>query len=259
MIPNHDPCVVFDRHALQSRAHLGIAGRDAGARSQGRLRDLIDTLEANLPCSVAFTQGNRIREEDLQDTAVLVIPTRDQDTPFADSELEAIEEFVTGGGGLLLMSNHPEFTKHDRVLAERFGISVEETCFTLRGQRVTISSAQLNHGHPIISGGEEGQAIDSLVINNCCTVAADHADVLVRLPPGLDYCMGRNLKSDNRAFAVALPAQGAAASLGGRVVVGGDSGFIGSGDTGYPGPGLFDRADNSSFLTNAIRWLGGTG
>jgi hypothetical protein len=62
-----------------------------------------------------------------------------------------------------------------------------------------------------------------------------------------------SLEPDQYQFACALrPTEGRA----GRVIVVGDSGFIGTAGTVMPGPGLIDEGDNLAFIQNALLWLG---
>lgn len=256
--------VLLDRNGLQCRADLCIKGRNRRLEPGQRLGKFRETLESGVPCTITFTESEALTDEELEGTEVLVIPTRDVrtngddlDAPFTDEELDTVERFVSDGGGLLLMSNHPPFTRHDRMLAERFGVEVNETTLRRPGgdKRITFSAGCLRSEHPTISGDEGGQSVESIVINNGTTlnVAPDYA--VVRYPSGLADASGQEQQPDGPVFAAMVPPEGHEYGSG-RVVVLGDSGFIGSLDSNYPGPGLFGRGDNRSFLVNTVRWVG---
>lgn len=255
--------VLLDRNGLQSRADLCVKERDRRLEPGQRLGEFREALESGVPCSISFTEGEAVTQQQLDGADVLVIPTRDVrtdreelDAPFTDDELDTIERFVAEGGGLLLMSNHPPFTRHDRVLAERFSVEVNETTLRRPGgdKRITFSAGCLRSEHPTISGGKGGQAVESIVINNGTTISVPPEYAVVRYPSGLADRSGQEQQSDGPVFAAVVP-EGHGHGTG-RVAVMGDSGFIGSLDSNYPGPGLFGRGDNRSFMINTVRWVG---
>jgi hypothetical protein len=187
--------------------------------------------------------------------SVLISTTRV--TPYQESEIKAILNFVHAGGGLLIMSNHGDlpgknrndFTRHDRVLAMAFGINIQCAWFATPGVLTQLSGQQLNVAHPILAGFREGEAaIDSIVTNNCRAISANSDHWLARL--SLEMVDERSsCAPGNLLFAHALE-DGER-----RVVTLADSGFVGTQGTTQPGPGLIQQGSNSAFVANVIRWL----
>jgi hypothetical protein len=159
--------------------------------------------------------------------------------PFSAAELDDLDAFVADGGALLLLSNHPPYCHVDSSLSKRFEVGLSG-CFGSgghdSGDYVRIP-ARLFGDHDIMSGlGAD------IVFNNCARVRPLSASsgLLAALPDG---------SSD--AFAV-VGSHGC-----GRYVVCGDSGFLGTASTTFPGPGLLDQGGNRDFLLRVVRWLTG--
>jgi len=255
--------VLIDSLGLQARIH-----NQDGMRLEAFLRDL-----GRIPgCAVSFSPPAPLSRDLLDEVDVLVITTRKkQDNPYTETELAAIPDFVQRGGGLLLMANHgdvpgrpyPNMTLNDARLAREFGIEIENSFFASPewNQLVEISGADLWTEHPIISGAQTGQAVRSVVTNNCSSLrAGEGVAPLVSLPRAMrDYRNGD--PPQGRYFA-------AAAETGkGRVVVTADSGFIGSkaevqpgliaaNAATRPGFGLIESGDNLRFILNILLWIG---
>lgn len=230
--------VLIDGAALQSRVHF---------QDGVRLASFIACL-ASAGGQVAFQRGPLT---DLQ-ADVLVIPTRSPadigsspGTRYSTEELDDIASFVRMGGGLLLMTNHgdvpdraPDHTAEDARLAERFGITIERTCFVDPAGPAEMAASA---GHPVTDG------VARVVTMTTSSLIGTDATVLVPLPPSMIERCDR-APASGRSFALA-------AERGGRVVVVGNSGFIGTPGTALPNRGLLAVADNSRFVVNAIRWL----
>ncbi len=245
--------VLFDGLGLQAMVHL-----EEGTR----LRTVVSALEA-LADAVDFTIDGPLTRSALAGYDVLISTTRHPADAHAytEEELVALREFVKGGGGLLLMSNHGDlpgsnavdWTRHDAVLAREFGVKLERTWFESAnpGALSSFTGNELLRGHPIIEGGA-GHRVASIVVNNCSsTIRAGHA--LVALSASMrDLRGGRPAAA--RLFALALDKTDAVG--GGRVIVLTDSGFIGDDDSELPGPGLIGQGDNLRFICNVVRWLG---
>ncbi len=245
--------VLFDSRSLQVKVHLadGI-----------RLETLIAAIEGE--GSTVEASGDRLTPDALRGFDVVVVPTRDatDGNGYTDRELESLDGFVTGGGGLLLMSNHgplPEapydHTKYDRELAGAFGITIEPAWFAApaASQLTTLAEGALAAGHPVIAGSSAGAGVRAVVTNNCCGIAAEGCRALVRLPDSIvDW--RRTYDPRTHLFAGALDREG---GRSGRVIVVADSGFLGSEGTRLPGPGLIGRGDNLRFVLNALLWLRG--
>lgn len=240
--------ILVDSLCLQARVHL---------RDGRRLADLLAALAARPGFHVAFSPPAPISVDLLNGHDALMLTTRKKtEADYTEAELDAIEEFVGDGGGLLLMSNHgdipgrsyPDMTASDDRLARRFGIEIENSFFSAPewGRPVEIGGVCLNQDHPILRGIGEANPARSLVINNCASLRPGAGVPLVSLPATM-----RDFREDrppaSRCFAVARD----------RVVVTADSGFIGSAGTTFPGAGLLNQGDNLRFLVNIFAWLGG--
>jgi hypothetical protein len=283
--------VLVDGAGMQARVH-----RQDGVR----LRDVINVIE-EVGARVRVTSTNdELTLDMLRRSEVVIIPTRSpmSSDGYTSRELDALEAFVGGGGGLLLMSNHgaterlPDHTAHDRRVAARFGVTLEASVFcggppesviaavlgtkpedvalALSARRTlgdlarergvdldevldaltVVIESQWLADHPVTRG-----ILSGVCFNNAASLRASKGVSLVGLPPDL-IDIGSGLSPEGRAFAVALDGAADEIDGDGRVIVVGDSGFIGSRGSSFPGPGLIHRADNTTFVTNAVSWLG---
>lgn len=240
--------ILVDSLGLQARVHL---------RDGRRLADLLAALAAEPGFRVAFSPPEPLAPGRLAGHDVVMLTTRKHsEADYTEPELDAIEDFVRDGGGLLLMSNHgdipgrpyPNLAASDARLARRFGIEIENSFFASPewGRPVEIGGACLNRDHPILRGIGKENPVRSLVVNNSCSIRPEGHIPLVFLPAAMrDHREGRPPAA--RCFAVARD----------RIVVTADSGFIGSAGTTFPGAGLLNHGDNLRFLVNMLLWLGG--
>ncbi len=254
--------VLIDSQGLQARIHL---------QDGQRLKTLLHALEQIPGCRVWFSSQATLSAALLEKYDVLVITTRKiQDNPYAAVELTAITDFVRRGGGLLLMANHgdvpgrpyPNMTLNDALLADQFGIEIENSFFasTEWGKLAEISGSDLWTAHPIISGLQSGQPVRSLVTNNCSSLLIGAGCLPLASLPGTMHDYRNSDPPRGRYFA-------AAAEAGkGRIVVTADSGFIGSKATVQPGLltaesatrpgfGLIEAGDNLLLILNTLLWL----
>jgi hypothetical protein len=245
--------VVLDSRSMQARVHV---------QDGVRLRSLLDGL-SKVTVAVSMS-SDRLTPGVLAGADVVFVPTRtiEDGNDYSHDELTALERFVMAGGGLLLLSNHGDHpggnpydhTRYDRALAELFGVKLEPAWFADAelGTLTTIAADSMVATHPVIAGGSGAGAVTSIVTNNCCGVAAADEAALVTLPQTMiDHRAG--LEPDQYQFACALDST---EDRAGRVIVVGDSGFIGTSGTSTPGPGLIDEGDNFVFSQNALLWLG---
>ena len=271
---------VMPRVLLDGQSAQAIVHRWDGVR----LRDVCEALTETGGFEVAFSDDGVPLSDQLQHVAVFVITSRygppvagefahpqerirasgtRPEPAYSAEDLAAITGFVARGGGLLLMSNHgdlpgrnpADWTRHDRALGGAFGVSIEPAWFAgppPDRALPTIDASCLLTDHPIIRGGEGDVPVRELVVGPCCALkGGPDAVPLVRLSPTMvDWRDGRPV--NGHRFAVALDET---QERHGRVVVAARSGFLGSAGTEFPGPGLFQRADNRRFVVNAVRWL----
>ena len=245
--------LLIDRNGLQAYHHL---------KDKHRLGTIITAFMAAKHHVVFSPSGLTIEALDWCD--VLVGTT--SKTPYSQSEIEAICQFVNHGGGLLILSNHGDCPGrnsydarvNDSALAREFGITIEQTFFAheLDGQFTTLSGDTLKHAHPIISGGARGKPIRSLATNTCCSIVAPEGDWIARLPNTMEDKRDGSSPQD-RFFAHALDSSlESEPECKGRIVIVADSGLVGTEGTMYPGLGLIGLGDNLQFLWNVILWLG---
>ena len=267
--------VLLDSRTLQVRAD---------AADGARLATLIENIEVD--GSTVELSDDRLTPEAVRGFGIVVIPTRanSEGNEYTDEELGSVEAFVHEGGGLLLLSNHGplpdvpyDHTRYDRELANVFGITIEPAWFALPEGRhsegelsaearvetiraayaagsvalTTLEGEALASDHPVIAGPAGGASVHSVVTNNCCGISAEGCIPLVWLAPSMvDW--SKTYDPRTCLFAAALDE---GRERKGRVVVVGDSGFLGSEDTTAPGPGLIGHGDNLRFVLNALSWL----
>ena len=247
--------IIFDSNSLQTKVHLGFKVRPEWEEAKGRrLTTLLETVEEAVPgASVEFYDGKYTRDA-LADCGALVFLTRKE--PFDPEELEAIHAFVTGGGGLLIMSNHGDHAEYDCVLAVRFGFRFEPSFFRIPGPELGRMSGDLLGDHPILKGEAGEPEIQELFTNTTCHITSESGTVLATLDERMKEKF-EDLSPRGTIFALAL--DGKAGDLGddvkGRIVAIADSGFVGTKGADRPGVGIIDEGDNMAFHKRVLRWL----
>jgi hypothetical protein len=193
---------------------------------------------------------------------------------YIDSELTALENFVTQGGGLLLMSDHgalsptvPNWTENDAALASLFGVTLENYFVTYvppgeRGYMVMEMNPNLSgdvtHLAYLIGGIS---AHDSCIINPPPGTPGVSYIPLAMFPGGataFDYATGTTINFPDfpsqglsQYFSILVP-YGA-----GKVIVVGNSGMVGDYGSPHPAPGIISLENNLMFLLNCVSYLGG--
>jgi hypothetical protein len=244
---------LIDTRSLQAATHFGKLGewknkavpknfiQARGERLSGFLRVIEDVSGVTPEPSPGLP--NELCSSYLDSYACLVLTTRI--FMLSREEIEDIRKFVTAGGSLLVMSNHPPFNKRDNKLATAFGFNFLSPVYPWdMGQMgvTTIQGDDLGQ-HPITKELEQG-----IVFNNSCRIAISEtaiATILAYLP--------KESPPEN-IFALAMERSGGAQESG-RIVAVADSGFVGQATTKAPGPGQFEKGDNATFLRNVVSWL----
>jgi len=255
--------VLIDTRGLQARVHL---------EDGQHLAFFVSTLEQIVACQVTFSTGSPLTTEELGGCGVLAITTRyPAEYAYSTVEIPAIQDFVGGGGGLLLMSNQGDLpgsnphdmTQYDAIIASQFDIRLESAWLQTpaMGELSTFNSSSFltghpsGHptGHPILTSGKKGVSVKTIVTNNCSSIfASGRGHALVGLPPEMSDLRNGYIPAAP-LFAHALNGD---LTGGGRLFAVADSGFIGNEETANPGPGLTRHGDNALFIKNVIRWLG---
>jgi hypothetical protein len=222
-------------------------------------------LSSYSPWNVAFTTPP-ITPEQLDGVDVYISLTRYQGAGFAytEAELAAIEEWVNGGGNILLMSNHGGFptnrddnwTVNDAPLAALFGVTLLDY------------SVQVWHNPPNPSNVMTVQDAIPYIANqapamtshNSCIIDPSNARNYTPIVGFPSSWTAYNPQTGGYSppltpyFALLVPGPTTGA---GSLLVMGNSGWIG--DYGSPNPacGLAPYESNLMFTLNSIGYLGG--
>jgi Ankyrin repeats (3 copies) len=243
--------ILLDGKCLQTQAHFHYEK----AKGQ-RLAAFIEMLQNLAADTTIGFIDETITKESLNGVDVFVQTTRD--APITDEEIVVIQEFVNSGGGLLIMSNHAPHHPPSARLAACFGVELEGGFFLTDGVRTTISGSDLTD-HPIISAGDGKGSIKSLVTNTTDSIRANCGRPLAYLPTAMRF-LSTDISGRDRVYALAIDGPtDISPSTAGRVIILADSGFVGGGDTRYPGIGLFDQGGNGEFMRRIVLWLTGEG
>lgn len=253
--------ILFDKGSSQVQVQL---------ETGSRLNTLFAAIEAE-----GWTHAigpDRIDDAALEGVDCLAILTRRRATqpgttnPFPDDwdfaytpgELDSIERFVTGGGGLLLISNHGPFNArdtfdwsvYDKVLAARFGVAINPAAYQSRTPPLTMDGPDLGTGpavQPILDG------VTSIVVHNSCAVSMGDPERSIAIIPPDAFNNSPTFPDGpaGQSYAVLGNAPGC-----GRLIVGGNSGLTGDPSSTYPARGMIEEGSNKQFLLNALRYLG---
>jgi hypothetical protein len=244
----------IDSDSLQGWQHLSRQGKGYG---RSRLSSFIQTIQ-NQGHSVDFGTIDR-SESGWKNSDLLIIPTRRPNFR-VDATLPDIEQFVSKGGSLFLLSNHSRapafpsmghFTQEDGKIAGLFGIELIEVCLCTdaEGTLTRIDDAG-STTHPILLGSSGDRVVNSVIVNNGCAIRRNSVGAAVLWWPKNVVDIGPHcMRPDEMAFCWATETKG------GRVLVAGDSGFLGEPNLQGSGPGLFNQGENSLFIQQAIGWL----
>jgi len=195
---------------------------------------------------------------------------------FDAAEVEAVREWVRGGGALLLIADHMPFPGAASSLAAGFGFSfrngfagaghqISEISFHPRSVGSGIYGGALAP-HAIVTGGAPGEGIDSLVSfsGSAFRPPAD-AEPLLVLPSdtiSLEPVEAWQFGKDTPRIEVGGWSQGATLRYGkGRVAVFGEAAMFSAQLGGTPphpmGMNSPSAPQNFRFLLNTIHWLAG--
>jgi hypothetical protein len=175
---------------------------------------------------------------------------------FTDAETQAVQEWVRGGGGLLLITDHYPVGGAAQGLADRFGITMSNA-FTEdpEHQRLTPAEIVFTRKEELIAEHPITRGIKKIVTFGGQSLHGpwESANLLRLGPHAMDRLPdGRRIPADGRSQALALPYGN------GRVVVLGEAAMFTiqeneTGTVGFTVPGY----DNRQFALNVVRWLTG--
>jgi hypothetical protein len=199
---------------------------------------------------------------------------------FTDAEIETVEEWVRGGGGLLLVTDHYPGAMAARPLAERFGVKLSGGWTDDPAHRWALAGYDHRFGylvfsvenglltdHPLTRGSDETEKIEgvSTIAGGSMEGPAGSVSVLRLSPTAVDWIPSSPPRAPSNTpppaqandfnpcpscnqVSAAGRSQGIAFVLGrGRVVVLGEIGAL----VDYSVPGM----QNEQFALNAVRWL----
>lgn len=222
-------------------------------------------LSCETPWNVAFTTPP-ITSAQLVGVDVYISLTRYQGAGFAyqQAELEAIDEWVGGGGNVLLMSDHGGFstalndnwTVNDAPLAALFGVTLQDYSVEIGKDSADPSNIMtVQNTIPYLAN----QAPSITTHNSCIIVPADpkQCTPIVYFPSSwiaFSPASGQYSPPATPYFALLVPSSAAG---GGSLLVMGNSGWVA--DYGSPNPacGLVPYESNLMFALNCIGYLGG--
>lgn len=216
--------------------------------------------------------SNAMGAEDMGDSAAAT-------SAFSPDEIAAVKEWVTGGGGLLLIADHSPFGGAASKLAEAFGVEMRDT-YTLDpkqrgpGRSPGILPFDARHGldttHAVVRGSAPGERVRRVVtftgqsllgpagssaILQLPKSAQDHRITPRQLHDGMRMEDAPRTSARGRAQAVALR------HGRGRVLVLGEAAMLTAQRVGPDGAGRMGMNagdnDNKQFALNAVRWLAG--
>ncbi len=190
------------------------------------------------------------------------------DPAFAPAEVDAVYGWVFAGGSLLLIADHSPFGSAARLMAERFGVAMDnmDTVDPVHHDSVSGKAGFLlfsrKNGllgsHAVTEGRHPGERIESVLSFNGQSLGGPPgATVLLRLSQtATDQLADGTVRSSQGR------AQGLAVQVGqGRVVVLGEAAMVTAQIMGTPSEKPFatgmsrSDVDNKQFTLNVMHWL----
>ena len=230
-------------------------------------------LSTGMEWRVRFTKS-RIKPKTLAGVDIYVSLTRYINEPnppssgtgfsYRDSELAALEDFVSQGGAVLLMTDHgatesiPNWTQNDAALASVFGVTLRNIFVThtdpdrpdLREYMVMEMNPDLPEDLKFLSH----QVAHISAHDSCIMVPPADFTPLALFPEGstaYDSELKRNIDLPNRYYSILVPFGS------GNVIVVGNSGMVGDYGSPDPAPGLISMENNLMFFLNCVSYLVG--
>ena len=186
---------------------------------------------------------------------------------FADEEIQAVQEWVKGGGALLLIADHAPFGGAAAELASRFGVEMSKG-YTLDPQNSVAGSPsllifsrenKLLANHPITEGRNEKERLNTLrsFTGQSLKGPDGSAGILLLSDTATDrpaYDSQTSAPASGRAQAIAL-------KFGkGRVLVQGEAAMMSaqiSGQDKRPMGMNVPDSDDRQYVLNVLHWLSG--
>jgi len=213
------------------------------------------TWKPDQPWKVSFTTPP-IDAAQLKDMDVYISLTRFQHPPFAytNSELKAIQKWVEGGGNVLLMTNHgptekapdDDWTVNDAPLAQLFGVKLEN--YFVQGSSKVMSICD-----PVSGNAPTMMAHDACIIVPPSGVTV--TTIAVFPPDWKAWSKAKGtIDPPHPYFALLVPYN---AKDAGKLLLVGNSGWLGDEGSPKPAQGLAPHQHNLQFALNCIGYLAG--
>ncbi|HEX6370329.1 MAG TPA: hypothetical protein VF006_15520 [Longimicrobium sp.] len=222
-------------------------------------------LSCETPWNVAFTTPP-ITSEQLEGVDVYISLTRFQGGGFAyeAAELTAIEQWVSGGGNVLLMSNHGGFPGHvddnytanDAPLAALFAVALQD--YSVQNWNNPPDPSNIMTVEATIP--YLANQVPSMTTHNSCIIVPSNPEnctPIVYFPASWSAFSPKSGQYSSPAtpyFALLAPYSSAA---GGSMLVMGNSGWVADYGSPFPACGLVPYESNLMFVLNCIGYLGG--
>ena len=196
---------------------------------------------------------------------------------FTATEADAVRDWVSAGGSLLLIADHAPWGAAAKRLASRFGVDMRNVetrdpsredplvPISTEGRFILFSQGSgLSMDHPILLGRDETERVDTVVTFHGHSLAgpASSTAILALSDEALDWSRA-SPDAEWETRSAAGRAQGIALRFGeGRVVVLGEAAMfivrvLPAGDTEFPMGLLRDDTDNRQLALNIMHWLSG--
>jgi len=180
---------------------------------------------------------------------------------FSESECNAVDDWVDGGGSLLLITDHPPFGSAADLLAKRFGVEMSKgvTVDSANGTERGLLFARANQllgDHPITNGRNESEQVNRVLTFTGQSLKGPTGSIalLKFADTAVDRRDGKNVPAAGRA-------QGVAFNHGkGRVIVFGEAAQLSAQLVGFPPSPMGMNApgcDNRQMALNSMHWLSG--
>lgn len=181
------------------------------------------------------------------------------DPAFTTAEIEAVRDWVNGGGSLFFIADHAPFGEAVAPLAEALGVTMHKGFVDVPGEPPDPLLFSAENGrlgdHPILRGeGRDRPIARVMTYTGQSLDGPAGATTLLRLPDNAVEAVPAG--GDSLAERPAGPAQALAFELGrGRVVVLGEGGMVTAQVNARVPYGMNADNDNQQFVVNVMRWL----
>lgn len=260
---NNGPRVLFDEahHNFHTADGRYKAFADLMANDGYRIiRNRQPFTKSSLSSFKVLVIANALGAEELDDDGA-------DDSAFTEEECQAVQEWVKGGGALLLIADHAPAGGAAATLASRFGVDMSkgftyDPANALPGTTSILIFSRENKllaRHPITEGRDESETINSVVsfTGQSLKGPANSAAILKLSDTATDKA-SRNAET---SVSAAGRAQAVALKFGkGRVVVQAEAAMLSAQITGANKEKMGMNSlgnDNKQYALNVMHWLTG--